>query len=158
MLLRLLTAGQEAYLRTKQLLDEAATVSSMLFDDIQDMSGHFRKAYERDDALDASASAAVSGGWMPDATIGASGSFGGSFIPFPAGEVGSRVSGRFGGGVMAAAAGSGGSEGASERRPEEKMFCEAFLDLQSLVVRIVSMAVLLISLAWFLIFLIISLS
>lgn len=120
-------AGEEAYLRTKRLLDEAASVSNMLFVDEQDMSQRYQKAYEREDALDSAAAAA-------EANNAASASFGGSSLFFPAGGVGGDGEAT-GGGILAAAAARSLPFGAVDRRPEEKLFCDAFLDLQSLRVR-----------------------
>lgn len=137
-------SGEEAYLRTKQVLDEAATVSSMLFLDEDDMAKRYRRAYEREDAVDSAdvASAASNGFKMPEIAPANPGaeppSFRGKWLFLPAGEVdggggGGEFSNGFGGGVLNPA-GSGARE-AVERRPEETFFCDAFLDLQSLLVR-----------------------
>ena len=56
------------------MLDEAATVSGMLFLDEGDMSQRYRKAYEREDALDG-APAADASGQVPQATNPASSGF-----------------------------------------------------------------------------------
>lgn len=125
-------------------------MSNMLFLDEDDMVKRYRKAYDREDALDsvdaASASAANGNGngfKMPEIAPVNPGATPPSFhrnsLFLPAGGVdggsngGGEFSDGFGGGVLASA-GSGGS-GAVERRPEEKLFCDAFLDLQSVLVR-----------------------
>lgn len=109
----------------------------MLFVDEEDMSHRYRKAYEREDALDAATTPAAAEGLMPDTSKGASGTFGESSRFFRAGEAdgGGGASESFGSGGLAAAAGRGSPLGTAERRPEEKLFCDAFLDLQNLLVR-----------------------
>lgn len=129
------------------MLDEAATVSSMLFLDEGDMSQRYRKAYDREDALD-SAPAADASGQVSQATNPASASFGSAgslfFRATSEPETGSGFPEGGGGGILAAAAAAGGGRanvplGAVERRPEEKLFCDALLDLQSLTVRMCSL-------------------
>lgn len=132
------------------MLDEAATVSSMLFLDEGDMSQRYRKAYAREDALNGAPAGEAASGQAPPSTRStstSSASFGGggaSSLFFRAtGEPG--VGGGFpeggGGGILAAAAAAAAGAnnvplGAVERRPEEKLFCDALLDLQSLTVSI----------------------
>lgn len=138
-------AGREAYLRTKQALDEASAVSSMLFldDGRNDMSKRYQAeqtAHERDDSLDAAVGAG-SGGWMAGTDRGhrASALFGESSLFLPTGEAdsvsgGGRVSEGKGGGIWAAAAGGRAPLAVVDIRPEEKQFCDAFLELQNLMV------------------------
>lgn len=129
------------------MLDEAATVSSMLFLDEGDMSQRYRKAYDREDALDGAPAAADASGQVHQATNPASVSFGGAGSLFFRATSEPGAGGGFpeggGGGILAAAAAAGGGGanvplGAVERRPEEKLFCDALLDLQSLTVSICS--------------------
>lgn len=121
--------GQEAYLRTKQMLDEATTASNTLFVDEEDMSHRYRKAYEREDAPDAISIAGDDrmNGRQLSAPFRESSSF--FFQPGDGG-----VSQGGGGDFLASAAGGVALMGAVERRPEEKLFCDAFVDLQALVV------------------------
>ena len=140
-------AGREAYLRTKQALDEASAVSSMLFLDNghNDMSEQQRyqpqqPAHEHDDSFDAAIRAGA-GGWMADKGKGkgnrASALFGESSLFLPSGEadsVSGRVSDGMGGGILAAAAGGRAPLAVVDIRPEEKQFCDAFLELQGLMV------------------------
>ncbi|CAN0103247.1 unnamed protein product, partial [Laminaria digitata] len=134
-----LNTGREAYLRTKQMLDEAATVSSMLFLDEGDMSQRYRKAYDREDALDG-APASDASGQVPQASNPASASFGGAGSLFFRATSEPGAGGGFpeggGGGILAAGGGANVPLGAVERRPEEKLFCEALLDLQDLTRRL----------------------
>lgn len=129
------------------MLDEAATVSSMLFLDEGDMSQRYRKAYAREDALDGDPAGDAASGQVPPATNSTSasstsfGSGGAASLFFRAtGEpgVGGGFPERGGGGILAAAAAGANNvpPGAVERRPEEKLFCEALLDLQSLTVKL----------------------
>lgn len=148
---RLPCAGREAYLRTKQALDEASAVSSMLFldDGRNDISNRYQPqpqpqqtAHERDDSFDAAVGAGA-GGWMADMDKGnrASALFGEHSLFLPSGETDSsvggigRVSEGMGGGILAAAAGSRAPVGVVDIRPEEKKFCDAFLELQNLKVK-----------------------
>lgn len=136
-------AGREAYLRTRQALDEASAVSSMLFldDGHNDRSNRFQEAkHERDDSLDAAAGAS---GWMADTARGnrASALFGGSSLFLPAGEADSgsgKGSEGMAGGILAAAAGRRAPLGVLDIRPEEKQFCDAFLELQDLMVSLLA--------------------
>lgn len=101
---------------------------------------HQRTAHERDDSFDAAVGAGA-GGWMAGTDKGnrASALFGENSLFLPTGRADSvGGSGRFsdgmGGGILAAAAGSRASLGVVDIRPEEKEFCDAFLDLQNLMV------------------------
>lgn len=139
------SAGREAYLRTKHALDEASAVSSMLFLDDGDMHGNEAtskryQADERRDSFDAAVGAGA-GGWMADTDKrnSASALFGqGSlFLSTNTGEadgVSGRVSEGMAGGILAAAAGRRAPLGVVDIRPEEKQFCDAFLELQNLMV------------------------
>ncbi|CAN0229345.1 unnamed protein product, partial [Ectocarpus fasciculatus] len=139
-----LNTGREAYLRTKQMLDEASAVSNTLFLDEGDMSRRYQRAYEREDALDAAAAAAAAAGGsgaggMPGTSSGGSGFFNGGSLFFPpaGGDGGGSSAGGAGEGILAAvAAGRSVPPGAVEIRPEEKQFCGAFLELQALVNRL----------------------
>lgn len=137
--LPLSSAGREAYLRTKQALDEASAVSSMLFLDDGDMPKRYQQTNdEREDSLDAAVGAGASG-WMADADKSSrpSALFGESSLFLPAGEADSisgRVSKGMAGGILAAAAGRRAPLGVMDIRPEEKQFCDAFLELQNLMV------------------------
>lgn len=137
-------AGREAYLRTKQMLDEASAVSNTLFLDEVDMSRRYQRAYEREGALDAAAAAAAAGGSGVGGMPGANSSSGsgffneGSLFFAPAGGDGRGSSSGGDGGVLAAVAAgrSAPAAAAVEIRPEEKQFCEAFLELQALLVSV----------------------
>lgn len=140
MLIILFLTGQEAYLRTKQILDEATNVSNMLFVDEEDMSQRYQKVYEREDAYDGTAAAPTGRGSteigsqaMPGTNERLSAPFGASSLFFPGDDSG-KVSEGVGVGVLAAAASMGAPLGKVERRPEERLYCDAFLDLQSMLV------------------------
>lgn len=94
------------------MLDEAATVSSMLFLDEGDMSQRYRKAYDREDALDGAPAAADASGQVPQASNPASVSFGGAGSLFFRATSEPGAGGGFpeggGGGILAAAAAAGG--------------------------------------------------
>lgn len=142
------------------MLDEASAVSSMLFLDEGDMAHRYQKAYEREDALDATAAAAaaatggtgIGSGRLPDTNRRTSPSalFGETSLFLPGGGGGcgdgggggftGRGSGGMQGGILAAAAGGSAPLGAVDIRPEEMQFCDAFLELQSLLVRLAAAA------------------
>lgn len=145
----LFSAGREAYLRTKQALDEASAVSSMLFlDDSHydnDNDTRYKRyqhtSHEREkDSFDAAVGAGAGGRWMADADKGnrAPALFGEGSLFLATGEA-DGVSGRgsegMAGGILAAAAGRRAALGMVDIRPEEKQFCDAFLELQELMVR-----------------------
>lgn len=134
------------------MLDEASAVSSMLFLDEADMSHRYRKAYEREDALHATAAvaaaaAAATGSAGIGTGIGSRASpsalFGESSLFLPsAGAAGGGGGGRgwgvsggkIEGSVLAAGRSAPLGASAVDIRPEEKKFCDAFLELQSLLV------------------------
>eukprot|EP00752_Nemacystus_decipiens_P004160 g3806.t1 len=140
-----LDTGREAYLRTKQALDEASAVSNiLLLDDGRNMSKRYQQpAQGLDDSFDAAVDAGA-GGWTADTDKGSRDSalFGESSLFLPTGEADSsvggsgRVSKDMGGGILAAAAGGRASLGVVDIRPEEKQFCGAFLDLQNVMKRL----------------------
>lgn len=130
-----LSSGREAYLRTKQLLDEAATVSNLLYVDEEDMSHRYRKVYEREEARQGAI--APRDRLVPDPGNGIPALFGASSLfPEDASDRGSvgGFSTLFRGGVLATVADKAALLGATQRRPEEQRFCEAFVDLKGKVV------------------------
>eukprot|EP00903_Cladosiphon_okamuranus_P012066 g11327.t1 len=141
---KVLDTGREAYLRTKQALDEASAVSSMLFldDDRNDMPSKRyqpqQTAHERDDSLDARLGAGA-GSWMAGTDHGnrASALFGEGSLFLPTREADSSISGEgMGGGILTSSASGMAPLAVVDIRPEEKQFCEAFLELQKLMKRL----------------------
>lgn len=122
--------GEQAYLRTQQILEEATAVSDILFADDADMARRRQRVYAREDALDAAAAHP----WR--STMSPSSLFGNA--PFSAGPGKGSSAGVVGFGDITLAPGPGrglGQKAAAERRPEERRCCDAFLNLKDLLVR-----------------------
>lgn len=129
-------SGKEAFLRTKQILDEAATVSSMLFIDEEDMADRYRRAYakqEGEEAMETEPSVIgrkeISVGEHPPGTtsIFKTGLFGGAT------DSSVRADGTAGALITSSRL---SMEEPVERRPEERKFCELFIDLLELKVSV----------------------
>lgn len=125
-------AGEEAFLRTKKLLDDAANATEALFDEDGDVSRRYQRIQAREAALGLGMGNNMSENKQsfPPHPLFTTSVFHG-FLPASTADDadGANIDG-----TGLAAASRVANQDPIERRPEERLFCEAFLELRELLV------------------------